>query len=57
VDRFKRQIDFRVAGGKKSAPTQSSKITPAMVNQNRKMQHGPRKHRQSDHKQQQRRRR
>ena len=57
VDRFKRQIDFRVAGGKKSAPTQSSEITPAMVNQNRKMQHGPRKHRQSDHKQQQRRRR
>jgi ribonuclease R len=47
VDRFKRQIDFRVTGSKKSAPTQSSEITPAMVNQNRKMRHGPRKHKPS----------
>lgn len=55
VDRFKRQIDFRVIGGKKSAPDQSSEITPAMVNQNRKMHQGPRKQKHSG--QQQRRRR
>ncbi len=49
VDRFKRQIDFRVTGSKKTGGATSAEVTPAMVAQNRKMQHGPRKPKPSEH--------
>jgi ribonuclease R len=43
VDRFKRQIDFRIAGSSKPGPGQTSDtdITPAMQAHHRKMRSGP----------------
>ncbi len=51
VDRFKRQIDFRIAGTSGAAPAPDGAITPAMVERHKKMrpghrheQRGPRHH-------------